>query len=73
MKAKHGVLKGIQSDESVIPSIILLQNGIFCAEIKWPLLLVSSVHGSLSKSTDGLHSRVKNKRQLTYLHFGSLE
>jgi hypothetical protein len=54
---------GIQSDESAIPPIVLLKDSIFCAEIKWPLLLVSRVHRSFSKRTDGLHFRFKNKKE----------
>ena len=41
-----------------IPSIIFLQNGILGAKIKRPLLLIGNVHGSISKSTNGLQTPI---------------
>lgn len=42
-----------------IPSVIILQNGIFGAKIKRPEFLISSVHRGLRKSTDRL-SKIKH-------------
>lgn len=46
-----------------IPSIIILQNGIFGAKIKRPKFLISSVHRGLRKSTN----RLRSKKALYYL------
>lgn len=53
-----------------IPSIIFFQNGILCAKIERPLLQISSVHWSLSKSTDWLHYDIRKHSLKKMVDYG---